>query len=93
MVMHLTQWTAPAPGIEVPESDRRRRTTNQQAVPMQVSTIGLDLAKIVFQVHGIDANENGARSRSDAYLFVLRLQTLREGIDAPERRDPEPCIL
>jgi hypothetical protein len=91
--MHLTQWTAPAPGIEVPESDRRRRTTNQQAVPMQVSTIGLDLAKIVFQVHGIDANENGARSRPDAYLFVLRLQTLREGTDAPERRGPEPCIL
>ncbi len=24
---------------------------------MQVSTIGLDLAKNVFQVHGIDANE------------------------------------
>jgi hypothetical protein len=59
---------------------------------MQVSTIGLDLAKIVFQVHGIDANENGARSRS-AYLFVLWLQMLREGIDAPERPGPEPCIL
>jgi hypothetical protein len=27
------------------------------AVQMQVSTIGLDIAKNVFQVHGIDANE------------------------------------
>jgi hypothetical protein len=50
---------------------------------MQVSTIGLDLAKNVFQVHGIDANENGAMSSSDAYLVVFWLQTLREGIDAP----------
>ena len=50
---------------------------------MQVSTIGLDLAKNVFQVHGIDANENGSRSSSAAYLFVFWLQVLREGIDAP----------
>jgi hypothetical protein len=27
------------------------------AVQMQVTTIGLDIAKNVFQVHGIDANE------------------------------------
>ena len=27
---------------------------------MQVSTIGLDLAKNVLQVHGINANENGS---------------------------------
>jgi hypothetical protein len=27
---------------------------------MQVSTIGSDLAKNVFQVHGIDANENAS---------------------------------
>jgi hypothetical protein len=26
---------------------------------MQVTTIGLDVAKNVFQVHGIDANEKG----------------------------------
>jgi transposase len=28
------------------------------AVHMQITTIGLDLAKNVFQVHGIDAAEN-----------------------------------
>ena len=30
---------------------------NEEAVHMQVSTIGLDLAKNVVQVDGIDANE------------------------------------
>jgi len=54
---------------------------------MQVSTIGLDLAKNVFQVHGIDANENGARSSADTYLFVFWYLTLHEGIDAHECRD------
>ena len=87
------QWTAPTPGIEVPSSDRRRRLTNEEAVLPQVSTIGLDLAKNVFQVHGIDANENGSWPSSDAYLFVFWLQMLREGIDAPERRGPKSCIL
>jgi hypothetical protein len=29
---------------------------------MQVTTIGLDIAKNVFQVHGIDAAEKGRRS-------------------------------
>lgn len=28
------------------------------AVHMQITTIGLDIAKNVFQVHGIDATEN-----------------------------------
>ena len=41
---------------------------------MQVSTRGLDLAKDVFQVRGIDANENGSKSSSDANLFVFWLQ-------------------
>ena len=31
--------------------------SHEGAVHIQVSTIGLDLAKNVFQVHGIDANE------------------------------------
>ena len=63
--MNLMQWTAPARSV---------RADNEEAVHMQVSTIGLDLAKNVFQVHGIDANENGSKSSSDAYLFVFWLQ-------------------
>src|SRR6202045_3720967 len=31
--------------------------SHQGAVPMQITTIGLDIAKNVFQVHGIDAAE------------------------------------
>ena len=31
--------------------------SHQGAVHMQVTTIGLDIAKNVFQVHAIDANE------------------------------------
>ena len=38
--------------------------SHEGAVHMQVSTIGLDLAKNVFQVHGIDANEKGSSGSS-----------------------------
>jgi hypothetical protein len=31
--------------------------SHQGAVHMQITTIGLDIAKNVFQVHGIDASE------------------------------------
>jgi hypothetical protein len=34
-----------------------KRTTLRGAVHMQITTIGLDIAKNVFQVHGIDAAE------------------------------------
>src|SRR5580704_298770 len=49
-------WTAPAPGIEC---HRVIVMTNHMrgAVHMQITTIGLDIAKHVFQVHGIDAAE------------------------------------
>ena len=89
MVINLMQWTAPAPGIEV-----RRRIAHEEAVHMQVSTIGLDLAKNVLQVHGINANENGSSQALPPVLFVFWLQALREGIDAPpERRGPKSCVL
>jgi hypothetical protein len=35
--------------------------SHQGALDMQISTIGLDIAKNVFQVHGIDAAEKGRR--------------------------------
>jgi len=66
---------------------------NEEAVHMQVSTIGLDLAKNVVQVDGIDANDNGSRSSSDTYLFVFWFQTLHEGFDAPDRLGLGLCIL
>src|ERR1700746_1645280 len=49
-------WTAPAPGDESPYGDRCDES-NQVAVHMQITTIGLDIAKNMFQVHGIDGAE------------------------------------
>jgi transposase len=49
-------WTAPAPGDESPYGDRCDES-HEEPSTMQITTIGLDLAKHVFQVHGIDAAE------------------------------------
>ena len=49
-------WTTPAPGIECAESP-------EGVVHMQVSTIGVDLAKNVFQMHGVDSVGNVVISR------------------------------
>jgi hypothetical protein len=48
-------WTAPAPGIEVPYGGSSETNHMRAAVHMQISTIGLDIAKNVLQIHGIDA--------------------------------------
>jgi hypothetical protein len=50
-------WTAPAPGIEVPQGGSSETNHIRGAVHMQITTIGLDIAKNVFQIHGIDAAE------------------------------------
>jgi hypothetical protein len=49
-------WTVPAPDNS---SDRLIvvNESHQGAIHMQVTTIGLDIAKNVFQVHGIDSAE------------------------------------
>ena len=49
-------WTVPAPGNEVPRVIVAIES-HQGAVLMQITTIGLDIAKNVFQVHAIDAAE------------------------------------
>src|ERR1700716_1800658 len=56
MSPQLMWWTAPAPGDESPYGDCCDES-HQGAVHMQITTIGLDIAKNVFQVHGIDAAE------------------------------------
>lgn len=54
--------------------------------PMQVTTIGLDLAKNVFQVHGIadngDVAFNRALRRSQMLPFFARLDPCLVGIEA-----------
>ena len=53
---------------------------------MQISTIGLDLAKTVFQVHGIDANEKVAvrkqLRRSQVIAFFEALPPCLVGMEA-----------
>src|SRR5260370_2944634 len=49
-------WTAPARGRKCPGSGRRWGDHDWEEAGMQaVTTIGLDIAKSVFQVHGVDA--------------------------------------
>jgi hypothetical protein len=42
-----------------------------------ISTIGLDIAKSVFQVHGVDATGLGARCAANLRRAVARLAALR----------------
>ena len=53
---------------------------------MQVTTIGLDIAKHVFQVHGIDAEEQPVIKRrlrrSDVYRFFAELPSCVVGLEA-----------
>src|SRR4051812_41497702 len=48
-------WTPPADGIEVPAWQWCATTTKAGDVRMQITTVGLDIAKNLFQVHGADA--------------------------------------
>lgn len=54
--------------------------------PMEVTTIGLDLAKNVFQVHGIDDHGevifNGALRRVQVLVFFEHLAPYLVGIEA-----------
>src|SRR6516225_3229875 len=56
------------------------------AVQMQVTTIGLDIAKNVFQVHGIDANEKVVvrkqLRRSQVLAFFAALAPCLIGMEA-----------
>lgn len=47
-------WTASAPGIEVPWCGCQKSHEGEPSIE-EIATIGLDIAKQVFQVHGIDA--------------------------------------
>src|SRR3974390_3595226 len=51
-------WTTPAPGIECAKGCSLNNESPEGVVHMQVSTIGVDLAKNVFQVHGVDSVGN-----------------------------------
>src|SRR5580693_4694424 len=60
--------------------------SHQGAVPMQITTIGLDIAKNVFQVHGIDAAEKvivrKQLRRGQMLAFFKALQPCLVGMEA-----------
>jgi transposase len=53
---------------------------------MQITTIGLDLAKHIFQVHGIDANEGVVEKRrlrrGQVLSYFAKLAPCRVGMEA-----------
>jgi transposase len=61
------------------------------------TTIGLDIAKSVFQVHGIDAEGKAAIRRQLKRRYVLaffqKLPPCMIGIEACARRDDAGCLL
>lgn len=67
-------WMAPAPGVKVRHNTQSPSKVLQPrgAIHMHVTTIGLDLAKNIFQVHGITADGTVAFNRP-----VRRAQLLK----------------
>ena len=69
---------APAHGIWVPRCEGHQAFTSKMgAIRMKITTIGLDLAKSVFQVHGVDATGQAvvrkALRRSQVLPFFAKL--------------------
>src|SRR5215213_2713935 len=69
--IRMMRWTPPADGIEVPAWKWRATTTKAGDVRMQITTVGLDIAKNLFQVHGADAQGRVVLKRKLARGKVL----------------------
>src|SRR6201985_3621841 len=77
------RWMAPAHGIEVPRCEGHQAFTSKwEPSVMEITTIGLDLAKRVFQVHGVDA----------AGRVVVR-KSLRRAQMLPFFAKLSPCLI
>src|SRR5271167_2780327 len=73
-------WMAPAHGVWAPGCRRYRSVARAKEPPvMEISTIGLDLAKNVFQVHAVDASGNVVIRRAIRRSQVLPADAEREG--------------
>ena len=85
-------WTAPPPGARAPWMWALLEAPNDlEELPMQtVTTIGLDIAKSVFQVHGVDTEGNVVirRQLKRRYVmtFVKSSPPCLVGIEPPPRR-------
>jgi transposase len=76
-------WTPPpANGIDVPEWECHRPVDPEGASTMKITTVGIDLAKNVFQVHGVSKHGKA----------VLRKQLRRHQVAAFFANLP-PCLI
>src|SRR5512145_293320 len=80
-------WTAPPPARKCQGSGRRWGDHDSEEAGMQaVTTIGLDIAKSVFQVHGVDAMGNvivrRQLKRRHVLAFFQKLSPCLVGIEA-----------
>src|SRR6202790_73265 len=80
-------WTAPSPARKCHGSGRRWGDHDSEEADMQaVTTIGLDIAKSVFQVHGIDVTGNVVirrqLKRRHVLAFFQKLAPCVVGIEA-----------
>src|SRR6266403_4391145 len=75
-------WTAPPPARECHGCGAVKAPTVQRGCPMQtITTIGLDIAKSVFQVHGVDAGGEVVVRRQLKRRYVLAFfQKLSPGL-------------
>src|SRR6266498_1240124 len=64
-----------------------RDESHERAVHMQISTIGIDLAKNVFQVHGVDAAEKLVLKKQLRRSQVLEFFSIRR-VSSAWRRAP-----
>src|SRR5271168_3218304 len=80
------RWMAPASGIEVPRCEGCQAFTSKEPPIMKITTIGLDLAKSIFQVHGIDATGQvvvrKSLRRAQMLPFFAKLPSCLIGIEA-----------
>ena len=79
-------WMAPAPNCVAMRQSADAIICQEGSRPMQVTTIGLDLAKDVFQVHGITADGavvfNRSIRRRQVLAFFKQLPPCLVGIEA-----------
>lgn len=80
-------WTPPPSyGIDVPELEVVNNRLTREGAKMKLKAIGLDLAKSVFQVHGVDEQEQVVKrcqlKRSQVLAFFSRLQPCLVGMEA-----------
>src|SRR3954463_4812664 len=67
----MMRWTPPADGIEVPAWKGCATTTKAGDDRMQITTVGLDIAKNLVQVHGAHAQGRAVLKRKLARGKVL----------------------